>query len=76
MDYGEKVMQLTAGELRSRLEGIPDDATITFGQFSFNRVKKRGSNCYDIELSPLVYWSPEDEQWLVVGNDPPSTLDE
>ena len=47
---------LTVGELRSHLEGIPDEAVIFFGceSLRFNRIKRRGENFYQIEFSQLV----------------------
>lgn len=48
---------MTAGELKSLLMNIPDDAKIFFGCFSlrYYRIKWRGDNLVQIEFDQTVY---------------------
>jgi hypothetical protein len=57
---------LTVAEFRRHLEGIPDDASISFGCNSliFYRVKQRGNNCYQIEFNQSVYDNEKGEVFI------------
>lgn len=48
---------MTAGELKDRLEGYPNDHEIIFGDnaLTFYRLKKRGSKLVQLEFNESVY---------------------
>ena len=52
--------KMTVGELRSHLEGWPDDYEITFGGcLDFYRLKGRGATLVDMEFNQTVYRDDE-----------------
>lgn len=65
---------MLAKEFKDWVNGVPDDAELTFGVLAFNRIKKRGANLYDVEFSPLVTFDPQSREWgLIATADEPPT---
>lgn len=62
---------MTVKELMDQLSVWPPDTIVTFGQQSFNRVKRRAENLVDIELMPMPYYDSDKEVWHLVGDLPP-----
>lgn len=57
---------ITIGELRERLDGIPEHYTIDFGGLTFYRIKQRSPTHYQVEFGQTVFL--DDAGNVVVDN--------
>jgi hypothetical protein len=61
---------MTVGELKKKLEGLPDDWEIKFGLQEIDRLKKRDDKLVDVELFPLVARESNGRYFVVPDSDP------
>lgn len=50
---------ITVEELRNEIKSLPNDADISFSGLTFQRVKSRGNNTYQIEFNEGPYLSED-----------------
>lgn len=62
----KKIPTILAGDLKERLEPVPDDWEISFSGLEFSRFKVRGEKLIQIEFNEAVFL--DDEGRVVVHN--------
>lgn len=64
--------QLTVAQFLELFEGIPRDATLSFGNQQFMGITDRGANKFVIHLDPHVYAEGGEWRCRTLGDEPES----